>query len=128
MSRDEDYVLTHTDGGGPTNATTATTAAASNTNAASNDESRNSTPANEEDEGMTLSEVLYSASSFHAIARPVTLTMVLSALSVVFINTEETIEEGEEQLSSAYTVWVRVICGFLLNVSYMMLYRELMRV
>ena len=109
MSRDEDYVLTHNDGGGPTNATTAA-AAAVTTNAASNDESRNSTPANEEDEGMTLSEVLYSASSFHAIARPVTLTMVLSALSVVFINTEETIAEGEEQLSSAYTVWVRVIC------------------
>jgi len=104
MSRDEDYVLTHTDGGGPTNATTAA-AAAVTTNAASNDESRNSTPANEEDEGMTLSEVLYSASSFHAIARPVALTMVLSALSVVFINTEETIAEGEEQLSSAYTVW-----------------------
>jgi len=127
MSRDEDYVLTNNDGGEPTNATTAAAVTASNSNAASNDESRNSTPANEEDEGMTLSEVLYSASSFHAIARPVTLTMVLSALSVVFINTEETIAEGEEQLSSAYTVWVRAMCGFLLNFSYI-LYRELIRV
>lgn len=59
----------------------------------------------EVDAGITLHEILYSVESFHAIARPVTLTMVLSALSVVFINTEETIEQGEEEMSRAYVVW-----------------------
>mmetsp|Transcript_18965 Transcript_18965/g.29304 ORF Transcript_18965/g.29304 Transcript_18965/m.29304 type:complete len:578 (-) Transcript_18965:126-1859(-) len=60
---------------------------------------------NNNDISLTLNEVLYSASSYHAIAKPVTLTMVLSAMAVVFINTEESLEQGEQQMSDAYVVW-----------------------
>ena len=51
---------------------------------------------------LSLEELLYSSSSYHAIAAPVSITMILSALAVVYINTDETIREGEEALSSAY--------------------------
>ena len=51
---------------------------------------------------LSLEELLYSSASFHAISMPVSLTMILTALCVVFINTEETIKEGEQALSSAY--------------------------
>lgn len=51
---------------------------------------------------LSLEELLYSSSSFHAIATPVSITMILSALAVVYINTEDTIREGEEALSEAY--------------------------
>lgn len=54
---------------------------------------------------MSIQELLYSSSSYHAIAKPVTLTMVLAALAVVFINNDETREEGEEAMASAYQVW-----------------------
>lgn len=57
-------------------------------------------------EGMdvSLSEVLGCASSYHAMVTPVSLTMVLAALAVVFINTEETIARGEQELH-VYQVW-----------------------
>ena len=51
---------------------------------------------------LSLEELLYSSASYHAIATPVSITMILSALAVVYINTEETIREGEEALSAAY--------------------------
>lgn len=35
----------------------------------------------------------------------VTITMVLSALAVVYINTDDTIEQGRQQMSEAYQVW-----------------------
>ena len=54
------------------------------------------------DSNVSLEELLYSSSSYHAIAGPVTITMILSALAVTYINTEETIREGEQALSSAY--------------------------
>jgi len=54
---------------------------------------------------MSLQELLYSSSSYYAIAKPVTLTMVLAALAVVFVNTDETREEGEEAMAGAYQVW-----------------------
>lgn len=63
---------------------------------------------NEEEAEMSLEELLYSASSYHAIAKPVTLTMILSALAVIFINTPATIEQGAEQLGSFYTVFSTV--------------------
>lgn len=52
-----------------------------------------------EDSTLSLEELLYSSSSFHAIAVPVTITMILSALVVIYINTDETIEAGEDALS-----------------------------
>ena len=71
-----------------------------------------------EEEGITLNEILYSVSSFHAIARPVTLTMVLAALSVVYINTEETIAQGEQQMSDTYNVFVSFYCFYVVKCMY----------
>ena len=45
---------------------------------------------------VSESEILYSIESFNAVVTPVTITMVVSALVVAFINTEETIAAGEE--------------------------------
>mmetsp|Transcript_2046 Transcript_2046/g.2898 ORF Transcript_2046/g.2898 Transcript_2046/m.2898 type:complete len:505 (-) Transcript_2046:1841-3355(-) len=53
----------------------------------------------EENSALSLEELLYSSSSYHAIAVPVTITMILSALTVIYINTDETIEAGEDALS-----------------------------
>lgn len=57
-------------------------------------------PAAREEHGMALEELLYSSSSFHAIVKPVTVTMILTALTVVYVNTEESIQEGEQALNS----------------------------
>jgi len=54
---------------------------------------------------MSLAGILYSASSYHAIVVPVTITMTLAALAAVFVNNDQTIAEGAEQFASAYTVW-----------------------
>jgi presenilin 1 len=54
---------------------------------------------------MSIGELLYSSSSYYAIAKPVTLTMILAALAVCFINTDETREEGANAMASAYQVW-----------------------
>lgn len=51
-------------------------------------------------DGMALDELLYSSSSFHAIVKPVSITMVLSALSVVYINTRASIQQGEQALAA----------------------------
>eukprot|EP00978_Attheya_sp_CCMP212_P032775 scaffold129474_cov61-Attheya_sp.AAC.4 len=77
---------------------------ASRSSRTSREEDANNTN-NEEEAEMSLEELLYSASSYHAIAKPVTLTMILSAMAVIFINTPETIEQGAEQLGSFYTVF-----------------------
>ncbi|KAL7561480.1 hypothetical protein ACA910_010991 [Epithemia clementina (nom. ined.)] len=59
----------------------------------------------EDDEpAMTIQELLYSSSSYYAIAKPVTLTMVLAALAVVFINTDQLQQEGQEAMAT-YQVW-----------------------
>jgi len=57
----------------------------------------------EEDAGMSLSELLYGTASYHAVAKPVGLTMILAALATVYINNETTLAIGEAQLSAAYT-------------------------
>jgi presenilin 1 len=54
---------------------------------------------------MSIQELLYSSSSYYAIAKPVTLTMVLAALAVVYVNTEDTVAAGQAAISSAYQVW-----------------------
>jgi Presenilin len=59
----------------------------------------------DEDYDMTIQELLYSSSSYYAIAKPVTVTMVLAALAVVFINTDATIEQGQQAMAKAYHVW-----------------------
>jgi presenilin 1 len=59
----------------------------------------------DEDLQMSLTELLYSSSSYHAIAKPVSITMILSALAVVLINNEYTLEAGEEAMREAYTVF-----------------------
>lgn len=61
---------------------------------------------NDDDEfTMSLQELLYSSSSYYAIAKPVTITMILAALAVIYINTDETRAEGEQAMASAYQVW-----------------------
>ena len=57
------------------------------------------------DEPMSLSELLYSTSSYHAIVKPVSITMILAALSVCYINNELTLAQGEAQMAQAYTVF-----------------------
>lgn len=59
----------------------------------------------EEGFDMSVAELLYSTSSFYAIVIPVTITMVLSALAVVYINNDDTIQQGQQQMSEAYQVW-----------------------
>lgn len=41
----------------------------------------------------------------HILLAVVSLTMILAALAVVCINNEETLEQGEEAMQEAYTVW-----------------------
>jgi presenilin 1 len=59
----------------------------------------------EEDLELSLSNLLYSIGSFHVIVTPVAITMILAALSAVFVNNDETMEAGEEQFATAYNVW-----------------------
>jgi len=54
---------------------------------------------------LSVSELLYSSSSYYAIAKPVSLTMMLSALAVVYINNDETIATGEAAMANAYQVF-----------------------
>jgi len=55
-----------------------------------------------EEQEMTLQELMYSSSSFYAIVTPVSITMILSALAVVFINTDYTIAQQTAAMASAY--------------------------
>jgi len=55
-----------------------------------------------EEQEMTLQELMYSSSSFYAIVVPVSITMVLSALAVVYINNEATLAEGAATMAEAY--------------------------
>ncbi|KAL7486233.1 hypothetical protein ACHAW6_011835 [Cyclotella cf. meneghiniana] len=60
---------------------------------------------NVEEEPLSLNELMYSAHSFHVISLPVSLTMILAALAVTYVNTPETIQQGEALMSQAYHVW-----------------------
>mmetsp|Transcript_5538 Transcript_5538/g.12620 ORF Transcript_5538/g.12620 Transcript_5538/m.12620 type:complete len:642 (-) Transcript_5538:74-1999(-) len=59
----------------------------------------------EEDMAFSLNELMYSAHSFHVICFPVSITMILAALAVTYVNTPETIRQGEALMSQAYHVW-----------------------
>jgi presenilin 1 len=54
---------------------------------------------------LSLPELLYSSSSYHAIAKPVTLTMILAAFAVVYVNDAETVANGQAAMANAYQVW-----------------------
>lgn len=59
----------------------------------------------DEEEPLSLNELMYSAHSFHVISLPVSITMILAALAVTYVNTPETIQQGEALMSQAYHVW-----------------------
>ena len=52
------------------------------------------------DATLSLDEVLYSASSYHAICKPVALTMILSALCVTHIWTDQSRSMGAQEMAS----------------------------
>ena len=61
---------------------------------------------NNKDDGIiSLQELIYATSSFHAIVQPVSITMILSALSVCYINTPATRAAGEKALDQTYQVF-----------------------
>lgn len=55
-----------------------------------------------EEREMTLEELMYSSSSFYAIVVPVSITMILSALAVVYINDANTLAQGAATMADAY--------------------------
>ena len=59
----------------------------------------------DEDVALSLNELMYSAHSFHVISLPVSITMILAALAVTYVNTPETIAQGAALMSQAYHVW-----------------------
>jgi presenilin 1 len=73
-----------------------------NNNADNNDNDTNETT---EVTSIGLDELLYGASSFHAIVSPVLWTMILSAIAVTYVQTPESRSASEEQISGFYTVF-----------------------
>jgi len=67
--------------------------------------SNNDTTTTTNNEGISLEELIYATSSFHAIVQPVSITMILTALSVHYINTPATKAAGEAQLAQTYQVF-----------------------
>jgi hypothetical protein len=66
----------------------------------------NSPQGNDDDEAQVsqkfLNELMYSFASYHAIVAPVSITMILAALLVVYINTDETRAAGEASFANTY--------------------------
>jgi hypothetical protein len=60
---------------------------------------------NNSEEALSLNELMYSAHSFHVMVGPVSITMILAALAVTFINTPQTLQEGAQVMGEAYHVW-----------------------
>lgn len=54
---------------------------------------------------MNMEELLYSSSSYYAIAKPVSLTMTLASIAVVYVNTDQTRASGEQAMANAYQMW-----------------------
>ena len=90
---------------------TAATSAAAAVTSSSDEETNNAPPTNhpnnndDQKEGISLEELIYATSSFHAIVQPVCITMILTALSVHYINTPATKAAGEQQLAQTYQVF-----------------------
>ena len=55
-----------------------------------------------QEKGISLQELIYAASSYHAVVKPVSVTMILTALAVMYINTNATKEAGEQALAKTY--------------------------
>mmetsp|Transcript_28493 Transcript_28493/g.53842 ORF Transcript_28493/g.53842 Transcript_28493/m.53842 type:complete len:711 (+) Transcript_28493:135-2267(+) len=66
---------------------------------------RNNEGGGGEDTALSLNELMYSAHSFHVMSLPVSITMILAALAVTYVNTPLTIQQGEALMSQAYHVW-----------------------
>jgi len=54
------------------------------------------------EKGISLQELIYAASSYHAVVKPVSVTMVFTALAVMYINTDATKKAGEQALAQTY--------------------------
>jgi len=55
--------------------------------------------------GISLDELMYSTSSYHAIVKPVTMTMILAGLAVTYVSTPSTKRMLQESMSNSYTVF-----------------------
>ncbi len=60
---------------------------------------------NDDDVPLSLDEFLYSVRSYHAIARPVSITMILAALAAVYVNNDAYVEAGAEMFQQSYNVF-----------------------
>lgn len=60
---------------------------------------------NNNDEEDQFSKYMFCFASFHAVFAPVCICMIISALVVVFVNTDETRAAGEAALSRSYEVF-----------------------
>lgn len=58
----------------------------------------------EEETALSVEELLYSMSSYHAIAIPVSTTMILAACAACFINTPQIIQDSAKEFT-VYQVW-----------------------
>ena len=76
-----------------------------NNHANDDDDDVDDQSAYDEDVALSLNELMYSAHSFHVISLPVSITMILAALAVTYVNTPETIAQGAALMSQAYHVW-----------------------
>jgi len=54
---------------------------------------------------LSWNQIVYSLSSFHAIQTPVSVAMILTALSVVYISTEDSRAATQQALTSTYSVF-----------------------
>ena len=63
------------------------------------------TPDEEGKGSISMQELIYGASSFHAIIKPVCITMILAAVAEIYINTDETKAQGEQALAKSYQVF-----------------------
>ena len=87
--------------------TTTTSAAAANTSTTTTTTSNNNRNEDDvvDDDDDKLSNYLFCFASYHAIFLPVSITMILSALAVVYINTEESRKAGAAAFASTYEVF-----------------------
>ncbi len=63
------------------------------------------TTGDEVKEAISMQELIYGASSFHAIIKPVCITMILAAVAEMYINTDQTKAQGEQALAKSYQVF-----------------------
>jgi len=86
---------------------TETSTSTAENNEGSDDNGNNNTgeESDKRESGISLEELIYGASSFHAVVKPVSVTMIIAALAVLYINTDQTRAAGEAALSQTYQVY-----------------------